>query len=95
MLKASLALRNLRGAVILLILAFHSFVAYVAAQPAASFPFDKAPYAWRGFPIVDSDRWIGFDLFCAFQFLYLMQLRFLFRGFLSGRAYRAEVGRHF
>jgi glucans biosynthesis protein C len=61
-------------------LAFHSFVAYVAAQPAAPFPFDKAPYAWRGFPIVDSDRWIGFDLFCAFQFLYLMQLMF----FLSG-----------
>lgn len=81
MLKVSLPLRNLRGAVILLILAFHSFVAYVAAQPAAPFPFDKAPYAWRGFPIVDSDRWVGFDLFCAFQFLYLMQLMFFLSGF--------------
>jgi glucans biosynthesis protein C len=80
MFKTSLALRNLRGVVILLILAFHSFVAYVAAQPAAPSPFDKTPYAWRGYPIVDSDRWIGFDLFCAFQFLYLMQLMF----FLSG-----------
>lgn len=80
MLKTSLALRNLRGVVILLILAFHSFVAYLAAQPAAPFAFDRAPYAWRGYPIVDSDRWIGFDLFCAFQFLYLMQLVF----FLSG-----------
>jgi peptidoglycan/LPS O-acetylase OafA/YrhL len=80
MLKTSLALRNLRGVVILLILAFHSFVAYVAAQPSDPPPFDNAPYAWRGFPIVDSHRWIGFDLFCAFQFLYLMQLMF----FLSG-----------
>jgi len=80
MLKSSLALRNLRGIVILLILAFHSFVAYVAAQPAAPFPFDQAPYAWRGYPIVDSDRWIGFDLFCAFQFLYLMQLMFFYVG---------------
>ena len=80
MLKSSLALRNLRGIVILLILAFHSFVAYVAAQPAAPFPFDQAPYAWRGYPIVDSDRWIGFDLFCAFQFLYLMQLMFFMSG---------------
>ena len=80
MFKISLALRNLRGIVILLILAFHSFVAYIAAHPDTPLPFDKAPYAWRGYPIIDSDRWIGFDLFCAFQFLYLMQLMF----FLSG-----------
>jgi len=78
--KTSLALRNLRGAVILLIVAFHSFVAYIATHPAAPSPFDSPPYAWLGFPIIDSDRWIGFDLFCASQFLYLMQLMF----FLSG-----------
>jgi len=78
--KTSLALKNLRGVVILLIVAFHSFVAYITAHPAAPSPFDSPPYAWRGFPIVDSDRWIGFDLFCAFQFLYLMQSMF----FLSG-----------
>lgn len=80
MLKTSSALRNLRGVVILLIVAFHSFVAYIAAQPAAPSPFDNPPYSWREFPIADSDRWIGFDLFCAFQYLYLMQLMF----FLSG-----------
>jgi hypothetical protein len=43
MFKTSLVLRNLRGVVILLILAFHSFVACVAAQPTAPFPFDNAP----------------------------------------------------
>jgi glucans biosynthesis protein C len=78
--KTSLALNNLRGYAILIILAFHSAIAYVSNQPAAPPPFDKPPYAWMANPIVDSDRWLGFDLFCAFTFLYMMQLMF----FLSG-----------
>lgn len=78
--KPSLPLRNLRGVLIVLILAFHSFAAYIVSQPASPPAFDQSPYDWRAFPIIDSERWIGFDLFCAFQFLYLMQLMF----FLSG-----------
>ncbi len=77
--KASLALRNLRGTLILLILAFHSFSAYIVSQPAQALDFD-ASYDWLAFPIIDSERWLGYDLFCASQFLYLMQLMF----FLSG-----------
>lgn len=78
--KASKALVNLRGVLILLILAFHCVSAYIVSQPAHAFFFNDAPYKWRAFPIIDDDRWLGFDLFCAFQFLYLMQLMF----FLSG-----------
>lgn len=78
--KTSVALNNLRGYAILIVLAFHSSIAYVANQPAAALPFDKPPYGWMANPIVDQDRWLGFDLFCAFQFLYMMQLMF----FLSG-----------
>lgn len=79
--KVSLPLRNLRGVLILLILSFHSFSAYIVSQPAHPLAFDLAHYDdWRAFPIIDNERWIGFDLFCAFQFLYLMQLMF----FLSG-----------
>ncbi len=78
--KTNLALRNLRGVVSILIVAFHSFSAYIVSQPASPPPFDEPPYAWRGFPIISSERWIGFDLLCAFLFLYLMQLMF----FLSG-----------
>jgi hypothetical protein len=78
--ETSLALRNLRGVVIILIVAFHSFSAYIVSQPASPPPFDNPPYAWRAFPIIDSERWIGFDLLCAFLFLFLMQLMF----FLSG-----------
>jgi len=66
--------------VIILILAFHSFSAYIVSQPASPGRFDEPPFTWRAFPIVDSERWIGFDLLCAFLFLFLMQLMF----FLSG-----------
>ena len=78
--KTSLALNNLRGYAIIIVLAFHSSIAYVSHQPAAAPPFDRPPYAWIANPIVDSDRWLGFDIFCAFTFLYMMQLMF----FLSG-----------
>jgi Acyltransferase family len=60
--------------------AFHSFSAYIVAQPTTPPAFGLAPYDWRVFPIIDNERWLGFDLFCAFQFLYLMQFMF----FLSG-----------
>ena len=78
--KTSLALNNLRGYAIIIVVAFHSCIAYIANQPANSHAFDAPPYAWQANPIVDPDRFLGFDLFCALQFLYMMQLMF----FLSG-----------
>jgi glucans biosynthesis protein C len=78
--KSSVALSNLRGFVILIVVAFHSFLAYLGSQPAAQPPFDSPPYHWKAIPILDSHRWFGFDLFCAFQYVYLMQFMF----FLSG-----------
>jgi glucans biosynthesis protein C len=78
--QASFRLRNLRAVLIILILSFHSFSAYIVSQPAETPPFDRAPYDWIAFPIVDSARWLGFDLYCAFQFLYLMQFMFLLSG---------------
>jgi peptidoglycan/LPS O-acetylase OafA/YrhL len=78
--KTSLALNNLRGFAIVIVVAFHSCIAYVQTQPAAAVPFDEPPYRWTANPIIDADRWLGFDLFCAFTFLFMMQLMF----FLSG-----------
>jgi glucans biosynthesis protein C len=78
--KTSLALNNLRGYAIMIVVAFHSSIAYIVNQPATSPAFDAPPYAWLAHPIVDPDRFIGFDLFCALQFMYMMQLMF----FLSG-----------
>jgi glucans biosynthesis protein C len=74
--KSSLALNNLRGLVILIVLAFHSVLAYLGSLGPSPFAFDTAPFEWRAFPIVDSHRWFGFDLFCAWQDVYLMSLMF-------------------
>jgi len=63
-----------------MVVAFHAFIAYLGSQPASPLPFDEPPFGWRANPIVDSARWFGFDLFCAFQYIYLMHLLF----FLSG-----------
>jgi glucans biosynthesis protein C len=77
---SSLALNNLRAFVILIVLAFHSVLAYLDFLPASQSPFDTPPYQWQSFPIIDSRRWFGFDIFCAYQDVYLMTFMF----FLSG-----------
>jgi glucans biosynthesis protein C len=77
---SSLALHNLRAVVILVVLAFHAVLAYVQFIPENTTGFDNPPYEWRAFPIVDSHRWFGFDLFCAWQDVYLMALMFLLSG---------------
>src|SRR5437016_2665379 len=76
----SLALGNLRGVVILIVLGFHSVLAYLDSLPATARKFDTPPYEWEAYPIVDSQRWLGFDIFCAWHDVYLMSLMY----FLSG-----------
>lgn len=81
--RTSLALSNLRAVVIVIVLAFHSSLAYLASAPAPSSAFGQAPYRWQAFPIVDTHRWLGFDLFCAWQDVSLMSLMFLLSGLLA------------
>ena len=78
--QSNVALSNLRAFVILLVVAFHSVLAYLGSQPASPSPFNSAPYWWRAIPIIDRERWFGFDLFSALTYVYMMQLMF----FLSG-----------
>jgi hypothetical protein len=78
--RSSLALDNLRAFVILLVLSFHSVLAYLEFLPAEPFPFETPPYLWRAFPIIDSQRWFGLDLFCAWQDVFLMSLFFFVSG---------------
>jgi glucans biosynthesis protein C len=87
--RSSLALSNLRAVVILIVIAFHAALTYVQFIPELPHSFNDPPFAWRAFPIVDSHRWIGFDLFCAWHDVYLMSLMFL----LSGLFVRASLGR--
>jgi Acyltransferase family len=78
--RSSLALSNLRAVVILIVLAFHSVLAYLDFLPPSSYRLDQPPYLWQAFPVIDSRRWFGFDIFCAWQDVYLMSFMF----FLSG-----------
>ncbi len=84
--RSSLALDNLRAVVILIVLAFHSVLAYVEWIPSRASGFDQPPYGWRAFPILDGHRWFGFDLFCAWQDVYLMSLMFLLSGLFVWRS---------
>jgi peptidoglycan/LPS O-acetylase OafA/YrhL len=84
--RPNLPLKNLRGLVIAIVLAFHSVLAYLASLPASTFPFDDPPYRWRSFPIVDNERWFGLDLFCASQDLYLITLIFFLSGLFVWRS---------
>ncbi|MBO0739538.1 MAG: acyltransferase family protein, partial [Alphaproteobacteria bacterium] len=78
--RSSLALDNLRAFVIVLVVSFHSVLAYLQFLPSEPFAFNAYPYLWRAFPIIDRHRWLPFDLFCAWQDVFLMSLFF----FLSG-----------
>jgi surface polysaccharide O-acyltransferase-like enzyme len=87
--KFNVALSNLRAIVIIIVLAFHASLAYLASAPAQTRPFDQAPYFWQAFPIIDARHWIGLDVFCAWQDVSLMALMFLLSGLLAS----GSVGR--
>lgn len=78
--QASQALKNLRAFAIVMVVSFHSVLAYLASQPAAPEPFDNPPYYWLATPILDNQRWFAFDIYAAFQYVALMPVMF----FLSG-----------
>lgn len=80
---ANVTFSNLRAVVILIVVAFHSALPYLASQPPHPFAFDAPPYRWIAFPIIDSERWFGLDLFCAWQDVSLMSLMFLLAGLFT------------
>ena len=90
---SSLAISNLRGIVIVIVVAFHASLAYLAWLPAETGHFSQPPYTWQAFPIVDRERWMGFDLFCAWQDLSLMSLMFFLSGLLTAPSVRRKGSR--
>jgi surface polysaccharide O-acyltransferase-like enzyme len=87
--QVNVPLSNLRAVTIVIVVAFHSVLPYLASQPADPFPFDAPPYRWIAFPILDRERWFGFDVFCAWQDVSLMSLMF----FLAGLFTPSSLGR--
>jgi hypothetical protein len=93
--RTSVALGNLRAVVILIVLAFHSVLPYLASNPAIPYRFGEAPYKWLSFPIIDQQRWFGFDLFCAWQDVSLMSLMFLLAGLLAAPSLQRKGARRY
>src|SRR3569833_4666044 len=92
--KSSLALSNLRAVTIVIVLAFHSCLAYLVNIPA-SVAFNQAPYTWEAFPIADSHRWLGFDILCATQDVSLMAFMFFLSGLLTGPSLERKGSRFY
>ena len=88
--STSVALANLRGVFILILVSFHSCLAYVAAAPARAPAFDEAPYAWLAFPVVDSHRFFGFDLYCAWEDVQVMAMMYFLSGVFVGPSLRRK-----
>lgn len=65
----------LRGFVVLLVLLHHSVLAYAVMWPGQPRTFRILPA-----PIVDLQRWAGFDLFAIFNDTFFMALMFLLSG---------------
>ncbi len=93
--KASLALSNLRAAVIVIVVAFHAALAYIASTPSPNSAINQPPYWWQAFPIVDSHRWLGFDIFCAWQDVSLMSLMFLLSGLFTAGSLQRKGSRDY
>lgn len=78
--SASAAIYNLRSALVLFIVAVHCELPYLSFLPARPYAFDKPPYLWRSFPLIDSARAMGFDIFSAWVDIFVMSLFFLVSG---------------
>ncbi len=77
---ASDAIYNLRGAFIFILITFHASLAYLGSTAGPPSRFDAPPYTWLAFPIVDSHRFYGFDLYCAWIDSYVMAMMFFISG---------------
>ena len=75
----SIAIGYLRSAIIVVVVAVHSILAYCSFVPLQIL-FGTRSGLWRAYPIVDGRRWAGFDPIVGFTDPFGMPLMF----FLSG-----------
>lgn len=71
----------LRTFLTLLVVAHHAVLAYHSYAPSAPpESLDGPQLIWTAFPVVDSQRWPGIDLFVGFNDTFFMSLMFLISG---------------
>jgi surface polysaccharide O-acyltransferase-like enzyme len=76
----NVAIGYLRAFITMLVVAHHAVLAYAAFATHDVAPFASPPYVWTAFPVIDSQRWRGFDLFALFNDGFFMALMFLLAG---------------
>lgn len=76
----NLPLGYLRMFLTLMVVAHHAVLAYHPYTPPLPPSLDGGSMLWGAFPIVDSAKWKGIDLFVAFNDLFFMSLLFLISG---------------
>ena len=91
----NLSVGYLRAFITVMVLAHHAIIAYnpflPVQKPAAS--LTAQPQWWQAFPVLDSQRWVGFGLLNAFNDMFFMALMFLLSGlFVSSSLQRRGSG---
>ncbi len=76
----NVAMGNLRAFVTLLVIAHHAVLAYHPHAPPPPASLGAGPMLWQAFPVVDSHRWPGVDLFVGFNDAFFMSLMFFVSG---------------
>jgi peptidoglycan/LPS O-acetylase OafA/YrhL len=87
----NLAIGYLRAAVTVLVIAHHAFVAYCTFLPPDA-PFGTPPGWWKGFPVIDAGRWVGFDVVVACNDIFFMSLMFFISGLFVWSSLRRKGG---
>jgi peptidoglycan/LPS O-acetylase OafA/YrhL len=78
--KYNNAIGYLRAFVVVLAVAHHAAMAYHSYAPPPPASLVAQPRWWEAFPVVDTQRWSGFNVFVGFNDVFFMSLMF----FLSG-----------
>lgn len=92
---ASAAVGNLRAALVLLVLSIHSMLAYLSFLPKRPPGFTDPHFLWRSFPIIDTERFLGFDLYCAWVDIFVMSLFFFVSGLFVWQSLRRKTASRF
>jgi len=80
------AIDYLRAFVVMLVVAFHSILAYA---------WVANPGFWPAFPITDAQRWLGFDILAGFNDVFFMSLLFLVSGVFVWPSIERKGAAHF
>lgn len=85
----------LRAFITLMVLAHHSFLAYVTFGPPAPASLTGPIRWWEASPIVDTHHWAGFDFVVGFNDIFFMSLMFFLSGLFVWQSLQRKGAGHF